>query len=75
MTLQEEFDKMITATYAPVVPCKSSEQYKQLRDAFFGGALVTLGSLEEVGFAVRAAELHNYIEEHKLRSGSEQEQS
>jgi hypothetical protein len=37
--LQEEFDEMIRRTY-PDPPKEGSRQYEDLRDAFFGGALI-----------------------------------
>ena len=46
MTLEEEFVHYVEKIY-PDPPARSTDQWRQLRDAFYGGCLVAYSSRED----------------------------
>ncbi len=60
MVIQHEFDKYVRAVY-PDAPKEGSDQFEQLRDAFFGGCLFGLTRTEDLG-----RELASYLEAKKM---------
>ena len=47
MTLEQEFEHFVERVYGGDPPHRSSPQWKQLRDAFYGGCLIAYTSSED----------------------------
>jgi hypothetical protein len=58
--IQEQFDGFMRDIY-PSPPKEGTDQYEQLRDAFFGGALIGIGEGSELG-----PELAKYLEAKRM---------